>query len=458
MMYDLNDALRRGSVTVTVSPANARGVAHVPPSKSMAHRLLIAAALSDGESRIAHVPDNEDVNATIDCLCVLGADCTVESDGHCGATGRTVRVHGCGGRWSPSLPEVTLPCRESGSTLRFLLPLCLLPTTGGEALRVTFSGHGRLPKRPIAPYAELFPGCVGTWETTDGIEYFLSVSAGNTADDGCYRLAGDISSQFVTGLLFYLPLLPGEGETVLALVPPVESRPYIEMTRAVLAKFGVRSAWDAKDPNRLHIPHGQKYCAAGVEAEPLTVPRDESAAAFFEALALLHGGVEIRPERPADGADNATSVADAESRALLERVLRGDTAPRISLADCPDLFPILCVAAALGHGAVFTHVRRLRFKESDRLDAMTLALTECGADLSLSADGSTLTVRPAPLASPQTPLDGCGDHRVVMALSVLGSVIGTRIRGAEAVSKSFPTFFSELAGLGISLQFDETEI
>lgn len=396
---------------VQIAPSTLSGSLSAPPSKSAAHRLLLAAGLADGVSHICGVSDSQDMAATLDCLRALGA--TVERQG--GAvtvTGADPRRRPCG---------VRLPCRESGSTLRFFLPLCLL--SPGEA---TLYGATSLFRRPLTVYEEL------------AREQGLLLRRGEDAVTvaGCLRpgalaIPGDISSQFVTGLLYALPLLAGDSE--LRLLPPVESRSYIALTQQVLSAAGIRLRAEG---DTLYIPGGQTY-------RPLsaTVEGDWSNAAFFLALQTLGHRVSV------SGLSEDSVQGDRVCVPYLRALAAGR--PTLSLADCPDLGPVLMAVAAACHGATFTDTRRLRIKESDRVSAMADELAKCGVALQIGENRVTV---PATLSAPRQPLFGHNDHRIVMALSTLLVQLGGELDGAEAVAKSLPDYFVRLSTLGCEVK------
>ena len=395
-----------------IQPGSARGSVAAPPSKSMAHRLLICAGLADGVSVIRNVDRSEDILATADCLTALGASLEWE--------GSTVRIRGCDPRKSG--PAV-LRCRESGSTLRFMVPLCLL---SGSSMRL--EGSRTLLSRPLSVYEDL---CREQ-------ELTLLREDGGLAVKGClvpgeYAVPGDISSQFITGLLFALPLLSGDSR--IRLIPPVESRSYLSLTLQALHDAGVDVSW--ADENTLFIPGGAAYRPLDTEVEG-----DYSNAAFFEALNCAGGNVTVTGLRP------DSLQGDRVYRDFFPRLAAGNAG--LDLADCPDLAPVLFAAAALGRGASFTGTRRLRFKESDRGAAMAQELAKFGVQL--ISEENRITVPAAALRAPSEPLDSHNDHRIAMALSLLCTRTGGEIRGAEAVRKSFPDYWDRLRSLGIEIE------
>ena len=421
---------------VTITPGVARGRVVIPPSKSVAHRALICAALA-GEGCVSNLngmPYNQDIDATMDCLRALGVRMT-EAREQTGDT-RRVTVYGCGGRWTEA--DEPLACRESGSTLRFLLPLCLL----SDQPR-TLTGSRRLLSRPLDDYRPLFAG--REWVSVEG---GLRIGGGQVLKGQTFALSGKSSSQFITGLLFVLPLLG--KDSIIELPASPESKSYIDMTIAVQARFGVRAAW--QDDTHLLVKGNQAY-----RATDMTADGDASGAAFFYALDLLNKSDEPL-EVVCAGSDDVRQ-GDSVCPALLAGLAAAsaDNLPVISLADCPDLAPILFAVAAALQGAVFTHTDRLRLKESDRVSAMVSELEKFGARFEVcdGIDGGRVTVLPSEcdLHTPSELLHGHNDHRVVMSLAVLAAAMRDPtpicIDDAHAVGKSFPDFFDRLQGLGI---------
>ena len=409
------------------------GVLAAPPSKSMAHRAVLCAALADGESRLTGLAHSQDIDATLAAAAALGAQ--VE------AGEGWARIAGAAPLQAPAAP---VDCCESGSTLRFLIPLAAL--TGRP---VAFTGRGRLMQRPQSVYQELF--------ASQGLRFEQegdTLTVAGPLRPGCFSLAGDVSSQFISGLLFALPLL--DGDSRLRLKPPVESRSYIEMTRAAQSRFGVASAW--LDEYTLAVPGGQAY-----RPRDMAIEGDWSQAAFPAALGVLAGDVTVT------GLEPGTLQGDAVILDILRRCGgRAEAVPggvrfqksalhgtKIDLADCPDLGPILMALGLLCEGeTVITNAGRLRLKESDRIAAMEQELRKLGGRI--ESDGGTVTVRRSALHAPAGPLWGHNDHRVVMSLTVLAAAAGlpVQIDGAEAVAKSWPGFFAAVRQLGVEVQTD----
>ncbi len=396
---------------VFFTPSKAEGTVKAPPSKSMAHRMLLAAGLADGTSIISNIKISRDIEATIDCLRALGASVEIEGD-TAAVTGTDPKNRG---------QAAVLKCRESGSTIRFFLPLCLL--SGRPAC---LEGTEKLLSRPFSVYENIFNEQGLLFEKTKN-----AIKVCGPLNPGCFSFRGDISSQFVTGLLYALPVL--DGDSTIRLIPPVESRSYIDLSLSALKQFGVTAEW--KNETTLYIPGGQRF-----QKNNASVEGDWSNAVFLEGLNLIGGNVSVT------GLKEDSLQGDRVYRKMLGELKNGT--PKLDLSDCPDLGPVLFALAAAQNGAVFTGIERLRLKESDRIEAMREELNKFGAVF--SADLHSVTIRPG-IRRPAAPLFGHNDHRIVMALSLLCSYVGGTIDGAEAVEKSFPEFFERLKELGVVL-------
>jgi len=407
-----------------IHPGIARGIVQAPPSKSMAHRRLICAALAEGESVISLVDRSEDILATADCLEALGASLSWK--------GNSVRVRGCDPRKAPS---AVLRCRESGSTLRFMIPLCLL-----SGNKMYLEGSETLLSRPLTVYEDLCRTRGMTLERrqeqTGGSRHSLLVQG--TLSPGDYSISGSVSSQFITGLLFTLPLLPASSRILL--IPPVESRSYLNLTLQALRDAGVLIR--QPDENTLDIPGGTRYIP-----QDAAVEGDYSNAAFPDALNMLGGNVTV------SGLRETSLQGDRIYRDYFSRLKTGK--PELDLSDCPDLAPVLFVLAACLHGAVFTGTRRLRFKESDRGAVMAEELAKFSVPLQLGEN--RIVVPGGCVRSPSEPLSSHNDHRIAMALSLLCTCTGGEILGAEAVRKSWPGWWECLRSLGIDVQEQQAE-
>ena len=398
-----------------INPSKGKGIFEAPPSKSMAHRLLICAGLSEGKSIIKGISDSEDIKATLDCLSAIGAEYEISGD--------TVTVNGADIR---DIPEgAVLRCRESGSTLRFFIPICLL---GGKTF--TLTGSKKLLSRPLSVYEKIF--------REQGIVFEASeekITLSGKLKSGIFEIPGDISSQFVTGLLFVLPLL--EENSVIKLLSPVESRSYINLTVEALAAFGVNIEW--QDENTLFIKGGQNYKATDAKVEG-----DYSNAAFFEALNLFGSEIEIT------GLEPESLQGDKVYKEYFRLLEKGEET--IDISDCPDLGPILFAVAAAKNGGTFTGTKRLKIKESDRAAAMAEELSKFGTKVTVNED--SVIIDASGFHAPTGTLFGHNDHRIVMSCTVLLCLTGGKIEGAEAVRKSFPDFFEKLKKLGFEVKGD----
>lgn len=408
-------------MTITITPGKLSGSVTPPPSKSQAHRLLIAAALAHGESVISNVALSQDIEATLRCLEELGAEFTVD--------GSTITVRGMGANAMSPLRRMAYPrldCGESGSTLRFLIPIALAVRGGG-----IFTGSGRLMERPLKPYFDLFDEKGIAYELKDNT---LTVSG--LLEPGEYRLPGDVSSQFFTGLLFALPLLGGPS----ALIPtgPLESGGYVQMTLQAMALFGVEFPATLSLPPHYHPQGNQTYRAANAAVEA-----DWSQAAFWYAAGALGN-----PVVPA-GMDPYSLQGD---RVVMEQLLAlsgpGDLA--LDVSGCPDLVPPLAATAALraGRATRLTNAARLRIKESDRLASVTAVLGALGADITEGPD--FLEIRGKETLSGGAAVDSFNDHRIAMMAAIAATRCETpiTITGAQCVAKSYPDFWEVYGQLG----------
>lgn len=399
-------------MTVTITPSRASGRVLAPFSKSMGHRLLICAAMAEGKSTVHGISDSADMKATLACLGALGVSFTLD--------GETATIEGIDLRHAT--PKKPLYCNESGSTLRFLIPPALL-----SGSNVLFTGERSLFRRPMTVYEQI---CSERGLLFSADEQSAVVKGPLSA--GEYRVAGNISSQFISGLLFALPLL--DEDSVIRITPPLESRSYIGLTVSALEKFGVKVLW--RDDYTLFIPGKQKYIPSDVSVEG-----DYSGAAFLEAFNLFGGNVTV------EGLSKDSLQGDRVYHRFFPMLTRGT--PTIHIGDCPDLGPILFAVASAKSGAVFTGTARLRLKESDRIAAMAEELAKFG--VSVTAEGDSAVVYPADFHTPTEPLCGHNDHRIVMALATLCTMTGGEIVGAEAVKKSFPDFFEKIKALGVGV-------
>lgn len=379
---------------ITISPRPLKGEITIIPSKSQAHRLLICAAFSDNPTELLCPDTNRDIEATADCLRALGCTVTRADSGY-----SVVPIR--------KLPETAvLNCCESGSTLRFMLPI-----VGALGVDATFQMAGRLPQRPLSPLWEEMErmGCTLTRPAAD------TIRCQGQLKPGAYSIDGGVSSQYITGLLFALSLLPGENH--LEITGSLQSKPYVDMTKNAMALFSA--------PN---------YHSPGT----VTVEGDWSGGAFFVTAAALGSELNIQ------GLDNASAQGDRTITDILPWLSRGHTT--IGASDIPDLVPILSVFAACNQGAVFTDIQRLRLKESDRV-ASTIAMLEALGG-SAEATDSTLTVYGTGLRG--GIVDAVNDHRIAMSAAIASTrcTEPVTILDAQCVQKSYPKFWEEFTRLG----------
>ena len=402
---------------ITITPGLLSGSITPPPSKSQSHRVLIAAALAEDVSMLRNVALSQDIEATIRCLEALGASFRWE--------GETLAVTGLAGQAAPQGELPLLDCGESGSTLRFLIPIALALRGGGR-----FTGRGRLMERPQGPYFDLFREKGISFEQKDGV---LTVSG--RLEPGTFSLPGNVSSQFITGLLYALPLLSGESEILLT--TPLESRGYVDMTLDALDRFGVRVEWG--DCGRFSIPGGQTF-----QARDLAVEADWSNAAFWYAAIGLGSQLEL------DGLNAFSSQGDMRIVPYYLK-MRGKGPVELDVSQCPDLVPALAAQAALrGEGLTtrLVNAARLRMKESDRLATVTEVLNALGADVEEHDDH--LVIRGKDALPGSVTVSGHNDHRIAMMAAVAATGCGApvTITGAECVRKSYPNFWDDYEALG----------
>lgn len=402
---------------IKITPKKLRGKVTVPPSKSVAHRMIIAASLADGISTISNLYPSDDILATIDCMRALGARIDYKDD--------TAIIEGI-----RDIPDkAVLDCHESGSTMRFLIPVACALGVNAE-----FVGSGKLPERPITPFIEEFP--------KHGIKFDFSGAANNCTlpcsvsgklTSGRFEIDGGLSSQFITGLLLALPVLDGDSEIVLT--SKLNSRPYIDITVGVLREFGCEIH---ENDNRFQICGNQrlKLFSGFVEG-------DYSQAAFFYTANALGSELTI------GGLNERSSQGDKEIVRICDEFKRSAGQPfEIDGSDIPDLVPILTVLACFAKGTSrITNVARLRYKECDRLSVPAECLNAIGGKVTVHDDYLEIegvgTLKGG-------EIDGHNDHRIPMSMAIAATMCEQPliIRGAECVSKSFPDFFEVYRSLG----------
>ena len=388
---------------LTIFPGTLSGTVNAIPSKSQAHRYLICAAFADKATELICQQTNQDIEATAACLRALGAK--VER------TDRGYLIEAvC------TLPEkAELPCGESGSTLRFLLPV-----VGALGIPATFKMAGRLSQRPLSPLWEEMErmGCRLHWESNH------TLSLTGKLKPGDYHIDGSVSSQFISGLLFAAALMAGQSQ--IHIHGKLESAPYVAMTMQAMALFGVDSRnLTVQGNGQFHTP------------EFVITEGDWSNAAFFLAANMLGSDVDVVNLR-FDSIQGDRAVAGLIP-ALAQRV-------QIDCSNIPDLVPILAVLAGANQGAVFTGIRRLRLKESDRVASVLSMVEALGGHGEATED--TLTIHGTGFTG--GTVDACNDHRIAMSAAIAATVCreNVTIIGAEAVNKSYPHFWEDYRALG----------
>ncbi len=424
--------------TVRIIPTKLKGTVQAPSSKSMGHREIICAGLANGTSIVDNISMSKDIEATMRCLRALNV--AVDEIPSMLAGRKALQISGTG---HPMAAADSVDCGESGSTLRFFLPL-------GANLRcpMTFIGHGKLVSRPLQAYYDIFD--------EQGVQYFndggnLPLTVSGRLQAGLYRLPGNVSSQFVSGLLFVLPLL--HGDSVIEITSPLESASYVDMTLDCLAKFGVQVVNEGGAHRRYLVSGGQHY-----RAQDIAVEGDWSQAAFWTV------GGSLGEEVVCEGVDGASLQGD---RAVIEimrrmganlqeqdggvRVSGGVTrATLIDAADCPDIIPVLTVLAAVSEGTTrIINAGRLRIKECDRLVAISSELNKMGALVTEEPEGLTIIGKPEGLRG-GVSVDAWNDHRIAMSLAIAAQKCAEPIvlSGAESVAKSYPSFWEDYKALG----------
>ena len=401
---------------IKIGKCTPQGRVFAPPSKSYAHRLLICSALAGDSAVIDGISDSEDMAATLDCIRSLGGCFTKNGHSAVFTKGSCLSADG-----------KELFCRESGSTLRFFIPIVL--ALGG---RVRFYGTERLMTRGFSVYEEICK------EQNIVFKY----DGNSLVLDGClksgeFKVRGDISSQFITGLMLALPML--RGDSVIKVTTELESRPYIDITIDALSRYGIEII--EKEKNIFYIRGGQSYRPCN-----MTVEGDYSNAAFLDAFNYVGGRVDIL------GLNEASCQGDKAYKKLFS--LLDTEAPVLDISSCPDLGPVLFALAGVKNGAYISGTRRLRIKESDRVLAMSSELSKFGITTEID-ENSVKIVPPKKLKKPSEALWGHNDHRIVMALSVIATLTGAEIDGAEAVAKSYPDFFEVIRTLGTEVTYEQ---
>lgn len=414
-----------------LQPGTRSGCVSAPASKSHAHRLLICAGLGSRPVAVTCGQLSKDIEATAACMTALTGPVTVSDSGE-------LLVTPC--PRDPSVPAV-LRCGESGSTLRFLIPVCGALGRMGE-----FHMEGRLPERPLAPLDSVLRSHGMTLERDGSI-----LRTGGKLQPGRYEIAGNVSSQYISGLLFALPLL--DGGSTLEATGALESSGYISMTESALRQAGIRFT---RTGNCWEIPGRQRYY---FPAEAVT-EGDCSNAAFFLCMgALSSRGITVE-NVPADTLQGDRAILTVLRRFGAEVREQGNTVfvrkaelkgCTVDAAEIPDLVPVIAVTAAAAEGETnIIHAERLRIKESDRLETTAALLRNVGAEVEITSDG--LRIRGGKPLTGGT-VDACNDHRIAMSAAVAACISSgpVTVVGAQCINKSFPTFFERFDRLEIEL-------
>ncbi len=399
--------------TTTIIPSKLSGRLTVPPSKSAAHRLLICAALAKDKSVIKNVALSQDISATISAMRALGSIILPSDNGF---------VCSCGEYTKKDEPTL-IDCSESGSTLRFLIPIAL--AFGGN---FRFTGRGRLLSRPLNAYYKICDEKGIKYEKREN-EIFFS----GKLTSGEYSLAGNVSSQYISGLLFALPLI--SGDSTIKITTTLESAGYIDMTLSALADFGIKI--ENRNYQEFFVPGGQSY-----KASDCTVEGDYSQAAFYLVANALGSDVSL------DGLDDLSVQGDKEIINIIKNMGNPLSAIDIDVSQIPDLVPILAVLASQANGTTrLYNAARLRIKESDRLATTTQELKKLGADITELADELIICGKTQLTGG---ICDAHNDHRIAMALAIAATVTQGEVTiiGSDCVKKSYANFWQDYSALG----------
>lgn len=414
------------------TPGRLHGTVHIPPSKSAAHRAMLCAALAEGRSVLSPIELSNDMKATINAVTALGAKVEF-ADG-------TLTIDGIGGTIAQNAADnapIDINCIESGSTLRFIIPIACAAGINGR-----FIGEGTLLPRPIGLYTELLPTAGVQCETAGGLPLICK----GKLQAGDYEMRGDISSQFITGMLMALPLC--EGDSHIILTTPLQSSAYVDMTVCCMADFGVKVE---RTDNGWFIHGGQRYTARDYAVEG-----DWSHAGFFLAAGALGSELTLRGLRMDSVQGDMAAVElfrgfgaaiaiDGDALTVRPGTLR---AQHINAEQIPDLVPCLSICAALCEGTtVIDHAERLRIKESDRLASTAAMINALGGKATELPDGLRIE---GVKQFTGGRVDGCRDHRIIMSAAVgaLNATGNVTITTPYSVNKSFPSFFDVYHSLG----------
>lgn len=397
-------------MNIKINPTKLKGYVNVPASKSIAHRMLICSALANGKSIIGNINYSKDIEATINAMKALGAEIFTDKN--------NAEINGI-----VHIPEKSvIDCNESGSTLRFIIPVAT-----ALGIKTEFHGRGRLPQRPIDIYTRELSKHGITFDYNNTMPFTVSGQLSN----GIYKIEGNVSSQFITGLLFALPLLNDDSEIVMT--SHLESRPYVDITIDVLKKFGIIIEETEKG---FHIKGNQTYKTYSGNVEG-----DFSQAAFFYVANSLGSSIML-------GNLNTNSVQGDKKIIEIINQTEQNGFFNADCSDIPDLVPVLAVLASFGKKtSTIYNAERLKIKESNRLETTAELINNLGGDVKITSDG--LIIRPTNNMHGGT-IESFGDHRIVMAGAVMATALKEEliINGAEAVTKSYPDFFEDYKKLG----------
>lgn len=403
-----------------IEKSTLEGNCFAPPSKSMAHRYLIAASFCSKKITVKNISYSQDILATLDCLKAMGKDYILEKD--------SVTFTGLNNEINDS--QIVFNCKESGSTLRFFIPIALLLKNDAK-----FLGSQTLLHRPLSVYEDI---CNKQNILLNIGE--ASITKSGMLKPGIFEIDGNISSQFITGLLFALPLL--EKDSVIKIKHKFESRSYVEMTLMVLAEFGIMTKWLNK--KTLLIKANQKYHTA---QDSVSVEGDFSNAAFLDVFNTCGSNVKV------EGLNMQSLQGDKIYFDYYKALCKKK--PRLNISNCPDLGPVLFVVASLHNGAIFTGTKRLKIKESDRGQVMKEELSKFGVFMKVYKN--KIVINKSEVTKPMQEIYCHNDHRIVMAMVTMLCFTGGIVKGVSAVKKSFPDYFIKLKKLGLQFTTENDE-
>ena len=419
---------------VKIEPSKLKGCINIPASKSLCHRAIICAALSTEESHIDNIVFSDDIHATSEGMRRLGAEIEKIGEG-------SLRIKG---KLPLSLKEDTIDCKESGSTLRFLIPISLLSETKAE-----FNGKGKLVSRPLDTYYRIFQEQNINYTTNNGN---LPLKVEGKLKPGIFSIEGNISSQFISGLMFTLPLLDGDSKIVI--INELESKGYVDLTLDMLNRFGIEII--NNEYKEFIIKGNQRY-----ENRDYKVEGDFSQAAFWLVGGILGEEIESN-DLNINSLQGDMVVMDLIKQmggsltikdSIVKTIASKTEGITIDASQCPDIVPILTVLAALSEGETrIINAARLRIKESDRLKAISTELNKLGADVKELEDGLIINGKDSLTGG---TVDSWNDHRIAMAMAIasIKCTGSLTITNSDVVKKSYPHFWEDFKSVGGN--FDE---